>query len=163
MAHSPQDEGTRSSERGVTTAEALVAGMILGLGLLAVTQVLISSTRASAAADDRTVAARIALSQIGEMRSLDYEGLGIDFTDPDAVKGFETLESVAGTVAALDPRVTIEVDGTSYEVRRHVLWTPVGADSKAYKRLVVIVSWKVGATALDHRVDTGVHPLVGSG
>ncbi|MCP5029949.1 MAG: hypothetical protein GY929_27090 [Actinomycetia bacterium] len=162
MACDPDDEGARSPERGVTTAEALVAGMILGLGLLAVTQVLIGSTRASAAADDRTVAARIATSQIGELRSLDYDGLGIDAADSDAVADFEGLTTVAGTVVLLDPLVSLNVDGTDYEVRRHLVWASVGSDSQAYKRLVVIVTWTVGATTFDHRVDTGVHPLVGS-
>ncbi len=122
MACDPNDEGARFSERGVTTAEALVAGMILGLGLLAVTQVLIGSTRASAAADDRTVAARIATSQVGELRSLDYDGLGVDAADPEAVAAFggSTTAGLArgpgrGTVPApvVDPSSGAEAAGSA--------------------------------------------------
>lgn len=146
----------------MTTAEALIAGMILGLGLLVVTRVMISSTRASAAADRQTVAARIAASQIGELRSLGRDHLGIDSTDPDAVASFEGLTTVDGTSAPLDPVVTTTVDGTTYTVRRHVLWAPVGGDPQAYKRLVVIVSWADGTNRFDHRLDSGTFPLVGS-
>ena len=162
MARAPEPESVRSPERGVTTAEALIAGMILGLGLLVVTRVMIGSTRASSAADHRTVAARIATSEVGELRSLADDHLGIDLADPDAVASFEGLTTVSGTIAPLDP-VTVEtVDGTAYDIRRHVLWAPVGSDPQAYKRLVVIVSWTDGANRFDHRVDSGTYPTVGA-
>ncbi len=150
---------TNRGERGVTTAEVLIAGLVLTVGLLATAQVVIGGLRAQGTADRRTVAARVVDSEIERIRSLAYENIAIDASDRDAVAGLDGLITVAGTVNSLDPVVEVSIDGTDYDVRRHVLAVPIGSEAEAYRRVVVIAEWTDESGTHQHRVDTGVYSL----
>ncbi len=159
MSTSNGDPHAPPDERGVTTAEVLVAGLLLSVGILATAQVVIGGLRASGTADRRTVAARVVDSQVERIRSLDYDTVGIDLADADAVGEFEGLTTVGSAMNPLDPVVEVAVDGTEYRVRRHVLAVPVGSDPDAYRRIVVIAGWSDDTGDHTHRVDTGLYTL----
>jgi type II secretory pathway pseudopilin PulG len=132
--------------------ELLVAGLVFGLVAMASVQVLSGSGRAQALAADRSVAARMARSEIDIMRSLGPDRLAVDPGAPGRVDVFEGRSTVTAAGGTVVPESVVFVDGQRYEVERHVVWQAVGPEDLGYKRLVVVVRWPDG----DVRLESGL-------
>lgn len=146
-----------SGDRGALLVELLVASVVFGVVAMASVQVLVSSSRAQTASQDRAVASRLARSELDVMRSLAGDRLAIDPAATGYVATFEGDATVTVAGGAVVPTGTTFVDGQRFEIVRHVVWEAVGAEPQAYKRIVVVVRWPGG----DERLESGVRELGG--
>ena len=104
------------------------------------------AARTAEAGELRTTASEIGVGEIERIRALPYDGVGIDPADPDHVSAFDGAPTVSNPGADLvDPRDAIDVDGSTFDVVRHVTWQPIDVGgspvAEGFKAVAVSVSW----------------------
>lgn len=146
------------AEAGVTVIEMLVASFVLGLGVVGVAALLISSARTTSLAEVQSDASALARSELEIIRSFDYNEVGIATAADGYVPTFDGLPTVTESAGNLvEARGKVEVSETTFGIQRSVTWATVGRDEKAYKVVVVIVEWNTPAGPRTLRVQTGLH------
>lgn len=148
-------------EAGTSIVEAIVATMLLAVGVLAVVASLGAASKATATGDHRTIAARLAAGELEAARAIPYDDLGIAVSSRGYVSRFEgrlTVTTGRNAVVALSEQL---VDPTEYTIRRHVTWAPIQAGptriAQGYKLVTVIVTWTDATGPHQLRQDTGVY------
>lgn len=126
-----------------------MAMAVFGIVAAASLQVLTSATRTETRAEDRTVAARVAQSELDALRSLAPELLAVAPTAAGYSATFEGSPTVTDPAGLVVPSSVLDVDGRQLTVRRSVVWQAVGADSRAYRRIVVEVTGPGGPVRLE--------------
>jgi type II secretory pathway pseudopilin PulG len=126
-----------------------MAMAVFGIVAAASLQVLTSATRTEARAEDRTVAARLAQSELDALRSLAPELLAVAPTATGYTATFEGAPTVTDPSGVVAPTSVLEVDGRQLTVHRFVVWQTVGADPQAYRRIVVEVTGPGGPVRLE--------------
>lgn len=139
-------------------AELVVAMAVFGIVAAASLQVLTSATRTESAAADRMVAARVARSELDALRSLSPDVLALQATAPGYTAVFEGAATVTDPAGVVVPESLVDADGRQLVVRRAVVWQAVGAEARAYRRIVVEVTGPGGPV----RLESGV-PELGDG
>lgn len=146
------------ADAGVTVIEMLVASFVLGLGVMGVAVLLISSARTASLAETQSDASALARSELEIIRSFDYSEVGIATGASGYVPTFDGLptvtESAGNLVEALDK---VAIDETTFGIQRSVTWATVGSDQKAYKIVVVIIEWSTPSGPRTLQVQTGLH------
>jgi Tfp pilus assembly protein PilV len=149
-----------SRDRGVTVVEMLVSTMILAVGVLAVVGSLRAGTAASAVAEHRLVAARLATSELDAIRSLVITSIGIDPTSVGYTVSYEGRPTVTESTNLVAPTGTTTRAGIDYRLERYVTWESVtaasGTFSEAYKHVTVLVGWTDEVGDHELRQDTGL-------
>ncbi len=152
-------------EAGFTIVEAIVATMLLAVGVLTVVASLGAAARSEAAGEHRQEAARLASSEVEAIRAVPYPEVGIALASPGYAARFESRPTVTAAVNRVEATGTQIVGGTTYAIRRHVTWAPiqVGAvrHAQGYKWATVIVSWTDATGAHQVRQDTGRYEAAG--
>jgi type II secretory pathway pseudopilin PulG len=126
-----------------------MAMAVFGIVAAASLQVLTSATRTESRAEDRTVAARVAQSELDALRSLAPELLAVAPTAAGYTATFEGSPTVTDPAGLVVPSTVLDVDGRQLTVRRAVVWQTVGADTRAYRRIVVEVTGPGGPVRLE--------------
>ncbi len=129
-----------------------MAMAVFGIVAAASLQVLTSATRTESQADDRVVAARVAASELDALRSLDPARLAVPATAPGYTATFEGAATVTDPAGLVVPSSVVDADGRQLTVRRTVVWQQVGADARAYRRIVVEVAGPGGPVRLESGV-----------
>ncbi len=154
-------------ERGTTIVEVIVATMLLAVGVLAVLSSMGTASKASAVADHRSTAVRVATTEIETMRSWPYDGVGIRPTSRGFTSRFESRPTVSGNSMRAKATGSIDVGGVTYDIVRHVTWSPISVKgstiSDGYKLITVIVAWGDTAGRHEMRQDTGLYRPVTNG
>ena len=146
------------SEAGVTVVEMMVASFLLGLGVMGVAALLVTSARTAAIAEAQSDASALATGELEIIRSFDYALVGIDPSSDGylpSVEGRPTVTESEGNL--VEARDKLEVDGTVYGIERSVTWATVGADLEAYKIVRITVEWESRAGVRSLNVQTGLH------
>lgn len=126
-----------------------MAMAVFGIVAAASLQVLTSATRTESRAEDRTVAARVAQSELDALRSLDPALLAVAPTAAGYTPTFEGWPTVTDPAGIVVPSSVVSADGRQLTVRRAVVWQTVGADPQAYRRIVVEVTGPGGPVRLE--------------
>jgi len=154
-------------ERGTTLVEVIVATMLLTVGVLAVFGSMDTASQVSAVAEHRGTAARVATSEIETMRSWPYDEVGIKPTSNGFTSRFESLPTVSGTRMRADASDPLLIDGLSYDISRHVTWSPISVGQSTiadgYKLITIIVDWVDTGGRHELRQDTGLYRPAGNG
>ncbi len=159
-ARCPPDRRAEA-EAGTSIVEVIVATTLLAIGVLVVLTSFGAADEAADAGDRRSTAARLAGSELEAVRAFAYDEVGIALTDADYVRRFERRPTVTGAVNRVEAVGFAEIDGTRYEVRRHITWSPIEVrgvtNREGYKLVTVVVRWT--DTVGDHEVrqDTGLY------
>ncbi len=152
-------------EAGFSIVEAIVATMLLAVGVLAVLGSLGAAARTGAAGDHRQDAARLASSELEAVRAVPYAEVGIALTTRGYVARFESRPTVTAAVNRVEATGTATVGETTFTIRRHVTWAPiqVGAvrSAQGYKVATVVVSWTDASGSHQLRQDTGLYEVAG--
>lgn len=165
MACASPSQPRLDGEAGFTIVEAIVATMLLAVGVLTVVASLGAAARSEAAGDHRQEAARLASSELEAIRAVPYAEVGIALTSRGYVSRFEGRPTVTAPVNRVEATGTQTVGGPTYTVRRHVTWAPiqVGAvrNAQGYKWVTVLVSWVDATGSHQIRQDTGRYQVAG--
>jgi len=152
-------------EAGFSIVEAIVATMLLAVGVLAAVASLGAAARSEAAGNHRQEAARLASSELEAVRAVPYAEVGIALASPGYVPRFEGRTTVTVTVSRVEATGTQTIGGTVYAVRRHITWAPIqnGAvrNAQGYKWVTVVVSWTDATGSHQVRQDTGRYEVAG--
>lgn len=147
-----------SDEAGFTVIEMLVASFVLGIGVVGVAALLITSARTTSLAETQSDASALARSELEIVRSFDYDDVGIATTADGFVSKFDGRPTVTESAGNLvEARGKVEVAETIFGIQRSVTWATVGRDERAYKIVVVIVEWETPAGPRTLQVQTGLH------
>jgi hypothetical protein len=147
----------------VSIPEVLVTTMLLALGVGAVVGTLGAAGEATASGRHQSVAAGLASGELEAIRAVAYDDVGIAPSDPGYVPRFESRNTVTEAVNRVEPLDQVEVDGTTFDLRRHVTWSPIDVGptriAEGYKRLTVIVTWEDGTGDHRLRLDSGLYEV----
>ena len=138
-------------EDGFTLVEVLVATILLGIGIVGAASVFSLSSRTMSAAEHRTQASHLAMSELETIQAIPYEIVGLD---PEA-KGFEAsyadresvvwTQSSASRTALVSPYSLRTIDGTEYTIIRNVTWAATGTGAylvkRSYKVIDITINW----------------------
>lgn len=148
-------------ERGMTIVEVIVATMLLTVGVLAVLSSMGAASKASAVAEHRSTAVRVATTEIETMRSWPYDEVGIRPTSRGRTPRFESRPTVSGNNMRAQATGSVDVAGVTYDIVRHVTWSPVSVKGSTipdgYKLITVVVAWSDTAGRHEMRQDTGLY------
>ncbi|MDH4365864.1 MAG: hypothetical protein OEY70_17445 [Acidimicrobiia bacterium] len=165
MAGVAPSQARLDGEAGFSIVEAIVATMLLAVGVLAVVASMGAAARTEAAGGHRQEAARLASSELETIRAFPYAEVGIALTSRGYLPRFESRPTVTGAVNRVDATGTRTVGGTTYAIGRHVTWAPiqVGAvrNNQGYKWATVLVSWTDATGSHQIRQDTGLYQVAG--
>ncbi|MEZ5411990.1 MAG: hypothetical protein R2761_28400 [Acidimicrobiales bacterium] len=165
MAGVAPSQARLDGEAGFSIVEAIVATMLLAVGVLAVVASIGAAARTEAAGGHRQEAARLASSELESIRAVPYTEVGVALTSLGYVPRFEGRPTVTAAVNRVDATGTQAIGGTSYAIRRHITWVPVqvGAvrNSQGYKWATVLVSWTDASGSHQIRQDTGLYQVAG--
>lgn len=154
------------AEAGFSLVELLASLTIMSVGVLAAVRVMDSAFFAASQGGNRTRAVALATKEAESMRSVPYDSLGFQPTQPGFEATFEGLQ----TVVVLNPAVAPEgpdlvQGGITYHVHRDVVWTsaasavaPGTTYANAYKQVTVLLSWTDGGGTHTARQDALVYP-----
>jgi prepilin-type N-terminal cleavage/methylation domain-containing protein len=138
---------------GLTLVEMMVALMVIGLVLLAMASVMITSMVSIQASERVVHSTQLGNEVIEEYLATPYDLLGhdsVEATGHFAGTEFEgeDLVLLGSPDEAVAPRTTVTRSGITYEVETAVTWIDVeGTDTaQDYKRITVMLTW-------DHRGD----------
>ena len=126
-------------QRGFTLVEILVGGVVLVVGLIAISQFFTSAAARVVESDIRTVLHQVANQEIESIRAMDYQDVGTTDGHP------------LGTLAPVEDRV---VGNETVHIKREVLyWTDTSYEEGGpypanYRRVTVTVS-AVGRAGVD--------------
>jgi Tfp pilus assembly protein PilV len=125
-----KNPSTRSSQRGFSIIEALIAGLVLSFGTLALVGVQITLSRNGEVSRQRTEATRLAQDKMEELRA---------FASINAITG---IASYAGIVAGTDqPSTSQALNTTSYNTTFDREWTVTGTGADVHREVSVVVRW----------------------
>ena len=154
------------SEDGFTLVEVLVATILLGIGIVGAASVFSLSSRTLSAAEHRTQASHLAMSEIEAIQAVPYDIVGLD---PNA-KGFEASyggrESVVWTPSAVSETALISpyslrtIEGTEYTIVRSITWAATGTDAylnkRSYKAIDITIKWRDSAGTHSIHQESGI-------
>ena len=152
-----------TGEDGFTIVELVVTLTVIAVGLFSAMRVFLGSLETTAYAESRTQATALAAREVEDMRAASYAQLGFA-TDapgfvPSITEGSQTSFTVVVTAPVTTPTGAPDVTrGVSYDIRRDIVWVPLGGAANAFKRVIATVTWtdRVGSHTL--RQDAGVYP-----
>lgn len=145
-------------DAGVTVVEMMVASFLLGLGVLGVTALLVSSARTAAIAEAQNDASALATGELEIVRSYNYELVGIDPSSDGYAAEVDDRPTVTERDGNLvDATEKVELDDTVYLIERSVTWATVGSNREAYKIVRIVVSWDTNVGVRSLTVQTGLH------
>ncbi len=143
--------GSRCRDSGFTLVEVLVATMLMGVGIVGAASVFTLSSQASSAAEHRTQASHLIVSEMEAIRAIPYERAGLDPNDKGFEPSFRGHESViwtkdpASNINPVSPYNTRMIDGTEYTIVRRITWADTGTDvylvKKSYKVVNIEIKW----------------------
>jgi type II secretion system protein I len=81
-----EEYGAMKNEHGFTLLEVLIALAIVGIGIIAVMQLFPSSLKQARMAAERTAAANVANSELGQLRSINNQGDFRSWLDANSLK-----------------------------------------------------------------------------
>lgn len=138
--------------------ELLVASLILGLGVMAVSALFVASDRSGAAAQIQIDATDLASAEIEIIRSLPYDQVGIATGAPGyepEVDGRPTVTE-AGTNSVVGKEEVKRGDNV-FVVQRSVTWMKTEVSGSAYKLVVIRVWWETSSGSRNVELQTGVY------
>ncbi len=151
---------SKQLERGATIVEMIVATMLLAIAVLAAATAMGAATKTAAVAEHRSVAARLATSEVESIRSRPYGLIGIDPATRGYKPRFEGRPTVSGRDHVLKPTGTVSVGGVDYRIERHVTWSPItvggSTSAEGFKIITIIVAWDDTGGPHEVRQDTGI-------
>lgn len=155
---SPPRTQTGRGQHGFTLVELMITLTVLGVGVLGVTRVFLSSMKVTAQGNDRSRAVAVATREIESMQAVPYDQLGFSPLQAGFLGSFEGAVTVETANPLVEPAGTIQVDGRRFGIERHIVWADAAGTgtsagnlySHAYKRASVVVSWTDEST--NHRV-----------
>ena len=149
------------TEAGTSIVEAMVATLLVAVGVLAVVSSLGAADRAASVGDRRSSAVRLAASELETVRSRPYDQVGIAAGSDGYQPRFEGRSTVTGPVNAVDAIGRATVGGTSFDIRRHVTWQPIDAGgtrvAEGFKLVTILVTWTDSVGDHTVRQDTGIY------
>lgn len=139
-----------SSERGISLTEALVAGIVLVLALIALLTLLIGATKTTSVAKIQTTATELANERIEYIRTLNYDDIGTPGGDPEGILQAEQIArgNVTFNLSYAVSWIDDAADGT--------LGEGTDSDPHDYKRVEVRVTWTFPFPGSTVRVTTNI-------
>lgn len=153
------DDGTA----GFTIIELVVTLSVIVVGLVATMQVFLGSLATTAHSDSRTRATALASREVEGMRAAPYANVGFSAAAPGFVptvtESGQTYSTVTVTAPASTPTAPAEViAGVTFNIRRDIVWAPLGSATNAFKRVIATITWTDRAGPHTVRQDAGVYP-----
>lgn len=136
----------------------LVASFVLGLGVMGVATLLLTSARTASVAEAQRDATTVVSGELEIIRSLDYANVGIESSAKGYLPEVDGRPTVTETGKNLvEPLGQVTLDNVVFEIERSVTWASVGTDTRAYKIVVIDVVWAASSGQRSLTMQTGLH------
>lgn len=139
-----------ADQKGVTLIEAMIAMLLLSIGIIAVAAMQTRAIGASGAAFERTGANGVALSVLETLKSLPFDDANLVATgsltnDASArkytVAGFPALNPVLQVPAGAVAGTVVDKSGLTYQLSWAVQDTILATGENPYKTIRVFMTW----------------------
>jgi Tfp pilus assembly protein PilV len=141
--------------------------MLMGVGIVGAASLFSLSSRASAAAEHRTQASHVIVSEMETIQALPYSKVGLNPAAKGFQRAYEGRETAvwtkpsAATPDPVSPYSVRVINGTSYTIVRNITWADSGTGAylvkKSYKVLNIEVQWVDSSGTHTIQQESGVY------
>lgn len=158
------------NERGFTLVEAVVATLLMGVGVFGASAVFGGAGRTASAAEQRSAASNLASAELERARALPYDGAAIASTAAGYQPTHEGRPTVTNdgvsNVNQIEPTSIATINATDFQITRNISWAPLEVAGtttiEGYKVLDVEVTWTDSTGDHEITYQTGLYRGIGS-